>query len=70
VNGNKTAKNVSIKRKPRGESVMINRKNVQLSSDVKQKLRRYGRFGDSYNDVIVKLLLHADSCDGFVEDWF
>ena len=49
---------------------MINRKNVQLSSDVKQKLRRYGRFGDSYNDVIVKLLLHADSCDGFVEDWF
>ena len=49
---------------------MKQKKKIAVSSDVKQELRKYGRFGDSYNDVIVKLLSHADVCDGFVENWF
>ena len=49
---------------------MQSKKKIAVSNDVKQGLRKYGRFGESYNDVIVKLLSHADSCNGFVEDWF
>lgn len=46
------------------------KRKIVVSCDTKQGLRKYGRFGDSYNDVIVRLLSHADSCDSFVEDWF
>jgi len=45
-------------------------KKIAVSSDVKHELIKYGRFDESYNDVIRRLLSHADSCDGFVEDWF
>ena len=49
---------------------MHNKKNIAVSSDVKKWLNIYRRGDESYNDVIVKLLSHADVCDGFVENWF
>jgi len=49
---------------------MKQQKKIAVSGDVKEELRKYGRFGESYNDVIVRLMSHADSCNGFVEDWF
>ena len=49
---------------------MEQKKMIAVSSDVKQGLNKYRRGDDSYNDVIRNLLSHADSCDGFVENWF
>lgn len=49
---------------------MQKKKKIALSSDVKKELRKYGRVGSSYDDVIRDLLSHVDTCDSFWENRF
>lgn len=53
-----------------GGSEMQEKKKIVLGCDTKKELRKYGRVGSSYDDVVRDLLSHVNTCDSFWENRF
>jgi len=41
---------------------------IQISREVRDKLKKLGRKGETYNDILKGLKNHAEKCDRYWED--
>jgi predicted CopG family antitoxin len=43
--------------------VMIDRKNINVSIETYERLKKFGVFGESFDDLLTRFMDHMDKCE-------